>query len=135
MLSLFQWIEATSLAMTINNSKYAFALIESFHLLSLAVIGGAVLVVDARLLGLGFRNQRVSEVAAAARPWLIEIDDIELRRIVMRDRRGSPNAPDQKEQEKGVDASRERKRRRESASLCHGPLDSGQRTLVLSFQF
>jgi len=71
MLPLFQWIEATSLAMTINNSKYAFALIESFHLLSLAVIGGAVLVVDARLLGLGFRNQKVSEVAAAARPWLI----------------------------------------------------------------
>ncbi|MEO8467235.1 MAG: DUF6644 family protein [Gammaproteobacteria bacterium] len=71
MLSFFQWIEATSLAMTINNSKYAFALIESFHLLSLAIIGGAVLVVDARLLGLGFRNQKVSEVAAAARPWLI----------------------------------------------------------------
>ncbi len=71
MLPLFQWIEATPLAMTINNSKYAFALIESFHLLSLVVIGGAVLVVDARLLGLGFRNQKVSEVAAAARPWLI----------------------------------------------------------------
>ena len=71
MLPLFQWIEATSLAMTINNSKYAFALIESFHLLALAVIGGAVLVVDARLLGLGFRKQKVSEVAAAARPWLI----------------------------------------------------------------
>jgi hypothetical protein len=71
LLPVFQWIEATSLAMTINNSKYAFALIESFHLLALAVIGGAVLVVDARLLGLGFRNQKVSEVAAAARPWLI----------------------------------------------------------------
>ena len=71
MLSVFQWIEATSLAMTINNSKYAFALIESFHLMSLAIIGGAVLVVDARLLGMGFRNQKVSEVAAAARPWLI----------------------------------------------------------------
>ena len=71
MLPLFQWIEATSLAMTINNSKYAFALIESFHLLALAVIGGAVLVVDARLLGLGFRKQKVSDVAAAARPWLI----------------------------------------------------------------
>jgi hypothetical protein len=70
LLPLFQWIEATSLATTINNSKYAFALIESFHILSLAIIGGAVLVVDARLLGFGFRNQKVSEVAAAARPWL-----------------------------------------------------------------
>jgi hypothetical protein len=68
---LFQWIEATDLAMWINNSKYAFAVIECFHILALAIIGGAVLMVDARLLGFGFRNQKVSEVAAAARPWLI----------------------------------------------------------------
>jgi hypothetical protein len=68
---LFQWIEQTDLAMWINNSKYAFAVIECFHILSLAIIGGAVVMVDARLLGYGFRNQKVSEVAAAARPWLI----------------------------------------------------------------
>ena len=68
---LFQWIEATELAMWINNSKYAFAVIECFHILALAVIGGAVLIVDARLLGFGFRNQKVADVAAAARPWLI----------------------------------------------------------------
>jgi hypothetical protein len=71
MQPLFQWIEATELAMWINNSNYAFAVIECFHLLALAIIGGAVLVVDARLLGLGFRNQKVADVAAAARPWLI----------------------------------------------------------------
>lgn len=68
---LFQWIEATELAMWINNSKYAFALLECFHILALAIIGGAVVMVDARLLGYGFRNQKVSEVATAARPWLI----------------------------------------------------------------
>ena len=68
---LFQWIEATELAMWINNSKYAFAVIECFHILALAIIGGAVVMVDARLLGFGFRNQKVSDVAAAARPWLI----------------------------------------------------------------
>jgi hypothetical protein len=68
---LFQWIEATELAMWINNSKYAFAVIECFHILALAIIGGAVVMVDARLLGFGFRNQKVSDVATAARPWLI----------------------------------------------------------------
>jgi len=68
---LFQWIEATELAMWINNSKYAFAVIECFHILALAIIGGSIVVVDARLLGFGFRNQKVSDVAAAARPWLI----------------------------------------------------------------
>jgi len=68
---LFQWIEQTELAMWVNNSKWAFAVIECFHILSLAIIGGAVVMVDARLLGYGFRNQKVSEVAEAARPWLI----------------------------------------------------------------
>lgn len=68
---LFQWIESTALAVAINNSTYAFALIESVHLVALAVIGGAVLVVDLRMFGVGFKNQPVAAVAAAARPWLI----------------------------------------------------------------
>ncbi len=71
LLPAFKWIEATQLAVAINNSKYAFAISECFHLIALAVIGGAVLIVDARLLGYGFRRQKVSDVAAAARPWLI----------------------------------------------------------------
>jgi hypothetical protein len=53
----------------INNSKYAFAVIECFPYRSSD--DGAVVMVDARLLRYGFRNQKVSEVAAAARPWLI----------------------------------------------------------------
>jgi hypothetical protein len=71
LLPAFQWIEHTAVAVAINNSNYAFALIECAHILALAVIGGAVLVVDARLLGWGFRNQKVSDVALAARPWLL----------------------------------------------------------------
>lgn len=71
LLPLFQWIESTGMAVAINESLYAFALIESVHLVALAVIGGAVLIVDLRLLGVGFRRQSVADVARAARPWLI----------------------------------------------------------------
>jgi hypothetical protein len=71
LLSAFEWIESLGFAVAINNSLYAFALIESVHLVALAVIGGAVLIVDLRLLGLGFRNQPVAAVAGAARPWLV----------------------------------------------------------------
>jgi hypothetical protein len=71
LLPLFEAIEAMGFAVAINSSLYAFALIESVHLIALAVIGGAVLIVDLRLLGLGFRRQTVAEVAVAARPWLI----------------------------------------------------------------
>jgi hypothetical protein len=45
--------------------------IESIHLLGLAAIGGAVLVVDLRLLGYGLTRQPVAQVARDAQPWLI----------------------------------------------------------------
>jgi hypothetical protein len=37
---------------------------------ALALIGGAVLVVDLRLLGLGLRRQSVAQLARDAQPWL-----------------------------------------------------------------
>ena len=48
-----------------------FPMIEGIHLLGLGLIGGAVLVVDLRLLGLGLRRQSVAQVARDAQPWLI----------------------------------------------------------------
>ena len=71
MLPLFQAIEASAVGQLIKNSKWAFAAIESIHLLALAVIGGAVLVVDLRLLGLGLRRQPVAEIARDAFPVLV----------------------------------------------------------------
>ena len=71
MAALFQWIEHSWLGTSVSNSLWAFAAIESMHLLALAVIGGAVLVVDMRTLGWVFPRQPVSEVAREARPWMI----------------------------------------------------------------
>src|SRR6476660_4497363 len=71
LLPFFQWCEATSLGTAIRSSTWAFAVIESVHLLALSVIGGAVLVVDLRLLGFGLRGQRIAEVARNAFPWLV----------------------------------------------------------------
>jgi uncharacterized membrane protein SirB2 len=45
--------------------------IECFHLLGLAVIGGAVLVVNLRLLGFGFERQPVAQLWRDTRPWLM----------------------------------------------------------------
>ena len=70
-LPLFQWAEATALGAMIRDSSWAFAVIESFHLLALSVIGGAVLIVDLRLLGFGLRTQPIADVARDARPWLV----------------------------------------------------------------
>jgi hypothetical protein len=69
--AVFQWLERTSLSVAINESLWAFAVIEAIHLLALAVIGGAVLVVDLRLLGLVFQRQRVGDLARVAQPWFL----------------------------------------------------------------
>ena len=71
MLSLFQWFEATGIGNAIRTSPWAFAVIASVHLLGLAVIVGAVLLVDLRLLGFGLRSQPTAAVARDAFPWLL----------------------------------------------------------------
>ena len=71
LLSFFEWCEDTAVGHAIRDSLWLFPVIESVHLLALALIGGAILVVDLRLLGLGLRSQPVAQLARDAQPWLI----------------------------------------------------------------
>src|SRR5689334_11472872 len=71
LLPYFQWLEASALSRAISTSSWAFAVVESIHLLALAVIGGSVLMLDLRFLGFGLRRQSIREVADEAQPWLI----------------------------------------------------------------
>jgi len=71
MLPFFQWAETTLVGEAIKQSSWAFAVIESVHLLALAVIGGAVLMLDLRLLGLGLRDQPIERVARDTYPWFV----------------------------------------------------------------
>jgi hypothetical protein len=69
--NFFLWVESTRAHTLISSSSWMFAVIESIHLLALAVIGGAVLMLDLRFLGLGLRRQTIQEVAREAQPWLV----------------------------------------------------------------
>src|SRR5690348_11344352 len=71
LLPLFKWVSETPVGQAINRSPWAFAVIESVHLLGLAAIGGAVIVLDLRLLGLGLRDQPIDRIARDAHPWLV----------------------------------------------------------------
>ena len=71
LLPFFEWCEKTAVGNAIRSSLWLFPVIESFHLLALALIGGAVLVVDLRLLGFGLRRQPVAQLARDAQPWLV----------------------------------------------------------------
>ncbi len=69
LLAFVNWVEATAFGTWIRETTWAFAVIESVHLLALSVIGGAVLIVDLRLLGLGLKKHAVSELARDAMRW------------------------------------------------------------------
>jgi hypothetical protein len=71
LLPFFTWIENSAVGGAIRSSSWLFPFIEAFHLLGLAVIGGAVLVVDLRLFGFGLWRQPVAQLARDAQRWLI----------------------------------------------------------------
>jgi hypothetical protein len=48
-----------------------FPAVEAGHLIALAVMGAALLIVDLRLWGLGLRRRSVAEVATSAEPLLV----------------------------------------------------------------
>ncbi len=71
LLAFFEWCETTTIGTTVRDSIWLFPVIESVHLLALALLGGTVLVVDLRMLGLGMRGRTVSQVARYVQPRLI----------------------------------------------------------------
>ena len=71
LLPFFQWCESLWLGQFVVGSNWLFPVIEAVHLLFLSLLGGAVLVVDLRLLGLGLKGRSASELWRAARPWMI----------------------------------------------------------------
>ena len=70
LLPVFQWFEATALGTVVRESLWLFPVIECVHLLALALLGGAVLLVELRVLGWGLVQQPVPELARKAQPWL-----------------------------------------------------------------
>jgi len=71
MFDYFHAIEFSVPGQILKNSPWAFAVTESVHLLALAVIGGALLVVDMRMMGLGLRRQKIADLASEMQPILV----------------------------------------------------------------
>ncbi len=71
LLAFFQWCEATGLGQTVRTSVWLFPILEAVHLLGLCLLGGTILILDLRMLGLGLTRQRIGDVARDVRPWLL----------------------------------------------------------------
>ena len=64
LLPFFEMAESSALGEFIRTSLWLFPAIECVHLIGLVLLGGAVLLVDLRLLGVGLRDFPLKVVAA-----------------------------------------------------------------------
>jgi hypothetical protein len=67
----FQWLAATPLSQAMAASVWAFAVVEMVHLLGLAVLGGTMLILNLRLLGLRLSRRPAAEVAGELSPFFL----------------------------------------------------------------
>jgi uncharacterized protein DUF6644 len=70
-LEFCRWIQYSEPMVAMRGSPWVFPVIATIHLFGLTMIGGAVLLVDLRLLGLGLRHQPVALLARDAERWLL----------------------------------------------------------------
>ena len=70
-LEICRWLQYSAPLVAMRGSPWVFPVIATVHLMGLAMIGGAVLVVDLRLLGLGLSLQPVAGLARDAERWLV----------------------------------------------------------------
>ena len=71
LLEIFHALEYSTLLVAMRSSPWLFPVIATIHLFGLAMIGGAVLVFDLRLLGVGLTNQSPRDLARQTIPLLL----------------------------------------------------------------
>lgn len=67
----FEWCGNTWLGTTVRDTVWAFPLIETFHLLALAILLGTVLIVNLRVFGIGRRYLPPADIARQLEPWML----------------------------------------------------------------
>ena len=68
--SLCRWLENSSMGQSIHDSAWLFPVIETIHLFGVVLLVGAASVLDLRLMGVAFKDYKVSMVADRFLPWI-----------------------------------------------------------------
>jgi len=71
LLPFFEWLNALPVSQAIGGSIWVYPFIQAIHLVFLALLAGAILIVDLRLLGVTMRSQPLAQVARDARVWFV----------------------------------------------------------------
>ena len=66
---LMDWLEATSLAVFIHRTAWAFTTVELVHVFAISLVVGTIAMVDLRLLGLASTKRPFTELAGQVLPF------------------------------------------------------------------
>jgi hypothetical protein len=64
-------MEQWRVSKAIGESLWIYPVVQAVHLVGMAFLMGAVMMVNLRLMGLGITRSSLAEVARSARPWLV----------------------------------------------------------------
>jgi hypothetical protein len=63
------WLQDTTLSTSIRESQWVFPIIETTHVIALALSVGTIIMIDLRLVGVMMRHERASEISRQVMPW------------------------------------------------------------------
>lgn len=70
-LAFCQWLENTTLSSAIRESVWVFPIIETTHVLMLALSVGIIATIDLRLAGIVMRGESATELSGQLLPWAL----------------------------------------------------------------
>jgi len=71
LLPLFKWFDGSFIGAWVRDSRWIFPAIEAVHIVALALMFGAILVLNLRLLGITFTNKPVAQLARELSSWVL----------------------------------------------------------------
>jgi hypothetical protein len=71
LLPIFKWFDASAMGAWVRDSRWIFPAIEAVHIVALAVLFGAVLMLNLRLLGLTLTDKPIARLARELNPWVL----------------------------------------------------------------
>ena len=66
---MLEWLQATSVAVQIRDGLYTFPVLESIHVVGLALVFGTIAILDLRLLGVASLDRPVSRILSDLLTW------------------------------------------------------------------
>ncbi len=66
---IFHWMQSMPLSACIRGSRAAIPIIETIHLLAMALAAGTIMVIDLSILGVALRRESVPRIARELGPW------------------------------------------------------------------